>query len=379
MSEKNTVIKKFGKTNAIWFQQTKSFLLLEEPAFDVFQLYSDGVEVEKITEICQQKYGHLEENISQFVDEIIQHIQYYYSPENVDEISKKSLVSDDVQAESVFSTINYKIGEKSITILYGNDYLKFAIHPLIAHLEADVHGNENHVIECFEKDNLLVVKYNGQVVEAFHPDNIEYFTGGIRQLLYSVLFTREYNNWMCMLHASGITSGNQAVLFSAAAGSGKSTISAILKANGYGFLGDDFIATDKNGKAYAFPAAISIKEGSIKTLSEFYPALLETKTVKTFIGKTVKYIPVFNYSEESEKGTSVTAFVFVKFSKTDDYFFEEVEKKEALQLLLAETWVNPEPEIVANFFDWIERTDFYRLVYSETEQALDVVKQIFNK
>ncbi len=379
MNEQKTVVKNFGSTHAIWFQQSKSFLLLEEPAFVVFQLYSGGAETDKITEFCQQKYGYLEEDISQFVDEIIQHIQYYYSPKNTNELSMKSSVSDDIQAESVFSTVNYKIGKKYITILYGSDYLKFAIHPLIAHLEVDNQGSAKYVIECFEKDNLLVTKYNGQIIEAFRPNKVEYFTGGIRQLLYNILFDREYNDWMCMLHASGIVSDNRAVLFSATAGSGKSTISALLKANGYGFLGDDFIATDKNGKAYAFPAAISIKEGSIKTLSKFYPGLSEIQTVKTFIGKTVKYIPVFNISDDSAKGTPVNAFVFVKFSKTDDYVFEEVEKKEALRLLLAETWVNPQPEIVTSFFDWVERTYFYQLVYSETKQALDVVKQVFKE
>lgn len=374
-----TVIKQFKNTRAIWFQQSKSFLLLEEPAFDVFQLYSDEVEKEKIIEICQQKYGHLEGNIPQFVDEIIQHIQYYNNPENVDEISSKSLLPDNIQADSFLTLVNYKIGKKQIAVSYGNEYIKFAIHPLIAHLEIDVQEKSEHIIECFEKDNLLISKYNGEVVEAFHPDKIEYFTGGVRQLMYSVLYDREYNQWMTMLHASGITSGNRAILFFAAAGSGKSTISAILKAHGYGLLGDDFIATDTSGCAYAFPSAISIKAGSIKTLTEYYPELKTNETKKSFIGKLVKYIPVYNTTEWFEAGTPVKAFVSVKYSKTDKHIFEEVDKKEALQLLLKETWVNPEPEIVKSFFNWVEQTTFYKLHYSETGQALDAVSEIFRE
>ncbi|NOR74771.1 MAG: hypothetical protein GQ525_06390 [Draconibacterium sp.] len=374
-----TVIKKFGNTNAIWFQQSKSFLLLEEPAFDVFQLFSDEVEKEKISEICQQKYGHLEGNISQFVDEIIEHIQYYSNTDNLDDISSKSLLPDNIQADSFLPLVNYKIGNKQIAVYYGSEYLKFAIHPLIAHLEIEVQKSPKHIIECFEKDNLLIANYNGKIVEAFSTDKVEYFTGGVKPLMYSILYNRGYYDWMSMLHASGIISNNRAILFSAAAGSGKSTISAILKANGFGYLSDDFIATDEAGNAFAFPAAISIKEGSIKVLSEYYPELLTNKTKTTFIGKSVKYIPVFNISEASYKGTPVEAFVFVKFSKTDKYIFEEVDKKEALQLLLKETWVNPKPEIVSSFFNWVERTPFYKLNYSETSQALDAVKEIFNK
>ena len=312
-------IKKFGNTHAIWFQQSKSFLLLEEPAFDVFKNYFAGVDAEKITEICQQKYGHLEENIPQFVDEIIQLIDYYNNPENSDELSSKSLLPNTIEADSFLPQVNYKIGDKQISVLYDSEYLKFAIHPLITHLVTNNRGSTKHVIECFKSGDLLVAKYNGQVIIAFHPSKIEYFIGGIRQLMYSILFDRDYYDWMNMLHASGITSGNRAILFSAAAGSGKSTISAILKAKGYGFLGDDFIACDTHGNAYPFPSAISIKSGSIKTLAEFYPRLTETKSVQTFIGKTVKYIPVFNISKELGNGVPVVAFVFVEFSKTGEF------------------------------------------------------------
>ncbi len=370
------IIKRFENTFALWFQNSKSFLLLKEPAFDVFQNYVEGVPVEKITKICKKKYGHLESNIPQFVNEIIQHIQYYLNPANNDNLSQKAVVPASVSPKSLLSPVNYKTGNKIVSVYYGSERIKFAIHPLIAHLETDENKDLQHTIECFENDGLLISKYNGKIVEAFRTSDVEYFTGGVRQLMYSILYNTGYNNWMSMLHASGITAGNRAILFSAAAGSGKSTISAILKAHGYGFLGDDFIATGKNGNAFAFPAAISIKEGSVKTLSEFYPELTNVQTVQTFIGKSVKYIPVFNLINEWKKGTPVTAFVFVQFSKSGEFIFENVKKTDALQLLLKETWVNPEPEIVTRFFNWIEKTPFYKLQYSQTQQALDAVKQI---
>ncbi len=370
------IIKRFENTFALWFQNSKSFLLLKEPAFDVFKNYVEGVPVEKITKICKKKYGHLESNIPQFVNEIIQHIQYYLNPANNDNLSQKAVVPASVSPKSLLSPVNYKTGNKIVSVYYGSERIKFAIHPLIAHLETDENKDLQHTIECFENDGLLISKYNGKIVEAFRTSDVEYFTGGVRQLMYSILYNTGYNNWMSMLHASGITAGNRAILFSAAAGSGKSTISAILKAHGYGFLSDDFIATGKNGNAFAFPAAISIKEGSVKTLSEFYPELTNVQTVQTFIGKSVKYIPVFNLINEWKKGTPVTAFVFVQFSKSGEFIFENVKKTDALQLLLKETWVNPEPEIVTRFFNWIEKTPFYKLQYSQTQQALDAVKQI---
>ena len=64
-------------------------------------------------------------------------------------------------------------------------------------------------------------------------------------------------------------------------------------------------------------------------------------------------------------------------SKNKGFVFEKVGKREALQLLLRETWVNPKPEFVSRFFDWIDKLPFYRLLYSETEQALETVQKIF--
>jgi hypothetical protein len=370
------IFRKFNTAHAVWFKKSKSFLLLEEPAFEVLQNYSNGIEKYKIIEICEEKFGHLEANIRQFVDEIIQHIQFCNDPENAVEISVKNTLGDTISAESFLPAVTYKLGEKFITINYESEDLKFAIHPLIAHLESDDTKNSEHNIECFQHNDLLILKHNKKVVEAFHINNMEYFTGATTQLMHSILYGYDFNHWMTMLHASGIYSNNHAILFSAASGKGKSTISAIFKAKGYGYLSDDIIAADNNGKVYPFPAAISIKEGSIEVLSEYFPEISKMDTKETFIGKMVKYIPIQNITPESMNGIPVKAFVFVNYSKSGDFIFEEAEKKQALQTLLKETWVNPTARSVSAFFDWMEETDFYNLQYSNIDEALGVINKI---
>ena len=372
------ILKKIEDSFTIWFKQSKSFLLLEEPAYDVFHLYEKGIQQKEITKICQKKYGDKEEHISQFVSEIIQYIHHYNNPGNQEIISKLSSLKDRAKKVTFLPPVHYKFGTKVVTILYDDEYLKFAIHPLLAHLEVGEIEESSYTLECFQQEEIAILKMNGKLIEAFSVEEMHYYTGAVRQLLYSILCDRDYNDWMAMLHASGIVFNKSAILFSAASGSGKSTISAILKAKGYDYINDDFIATDKNGKVYPFPAAISIKEGSVKVLSEFYPELLNAETKETFIGKMVKYLPVHNISKDLLKGTTVRAFVFVNYTEKDEFIFEKVSKKYALQYLLEETWVNPKPEYVSGFFDWIQRTEFYNLQYSKTEEALDVVQKIFN-
>ncbi len=380
-SSPNTVILKLGYSYATWFQPSKSFVLFEEPAYDVFRLYKQGYSLNHIISVCNEKYGHLEENISAFTHEMIKMIQHLNQPENAVSISLRPSVIKSVPA-SVYSVKTYKIGNKTISMYYQNDFLEFSIHPLFIHL-TDVSltdsesQNSAHKIELFENNRLFFFRYNGQIVDVFKKKHIEYFTGSVKQQIYSILFNKDYNGWMMTLHASGVVKNRQAIMFSAAGGAGKSTISAILKANGYGYLSDDFIAADDNGEVFPFPASISVKEGAAERLSVYYPELKEMNPVRAITGKQVRYLTVRNQTEINNAPYPVKALVFVKFKKSAPYLFEKVEKKDALQLLLKETWVNPDTENVSRFFDWVGKTPFFRLQYSKTNEALEATEKIY--
>ncbi|HSM47493.1 MAG TPA: hypothetical protein VK872_06720, partial [Draconibacterium sp.] len=72
----------------------------------------------------------------------------------------------------------------------------------------------------------------------------------------------------------------------------------------------------------------------------------------------------------------VVGFVFVNYKTGSGFMLSEVNKKEALQLLLKETWVNPKPAFVKAFFDWIEKTTFYRMTYSDNEIMINAIKNL---
>jgi len=368
LTKESFLSKEFDSSNAVWFKKSHSFLLLEEPANFVLKEYASGTGHDELTEKCVGRYGHLEEDIPRFVNEIIGYINYYNNPANKVVISQK----DKRRISHYFPPAKhdkYNMGGQLIFIAYGSEDLQFAIHPLYKHLVSESTESPLHKIECYESGDKLVSVYNGQIHDVIKKENIEYFTGGVRQLLYSILFQIEYESWLCMLHASGVANHNGAILFSAASGKGKSTISAILKAHGYHYVADDQIAIDKTGKAYPFPAAISVKQGSLETLNEYYPELIKQEEKETFIGKKVRYIPVYNNCQ-TKHGYPVRAFVFVNYSTEEPFLFREVEKKQALQLLLEETWVNPREEYVKLFFEWMENTSFYLLQYKNNQDAI---------
>ena len=374
-----TVIKRFGNSHVIWFENSASFVVFEEPAFDVFRLITEGEKTNVIIAYCEKKYGKVEKEISRFVYEIGGIIELFNQKNQRKNRSQKNGLDVNIELPDIQIQKNYQLGSEPITIRFGNETLEWAIHPLFAHLEKDINHTEKHRLELFEHNNTLIFTYNSQITEAFKSKDIEYLTAAVMQQLYSILFRKEYKSWMMALHASGIVKNNQSVLFSATGGSGKSTIAALLKAHGFGYLSDDFVLANKNGEVYPLPTAISVKEGSVTRLSEFYAEITNKKYRETLSGKSVKYIPVHNSDEIRAAPYPVKALVFVQYQDSGNFYFNEVDKKEALEKLLKETWVNPSKEHVSAFFEWVEKIQFYRLRYSKTTDALAAIHQLFEK
>lgn len=370
------ISSEFDAARCIWFRKSKSFVLLEEPAYSVFQMVAEGKSQTGIIKSCREKYGTLERNIEKFVEEITGYIHYYNDPENKVEVSIKDRRINQHQPEKFHSKISYIIGRKPLTLFYCSQYLEYMVHPVFSHLEAKSPESKNNVVQLFENNNLYYYRFNGKNSPAFKGENMEYFTGTVKQQLFSIIYDKNFNDWMMTLHASGVVKNRKAIIFSAAGGSGKSTLAALLKAQGYGYLSDDLVACDKEGRAYPFPAAMSVKEGALKVLADYYPELKNTESELAHTGKQVRYLSVNNAGEISAAPYPVKALVFVSYKKDADFSFRETGKKEALQILLRETWVNPVPSKVKHFFRWIGNTRFYSLQYSDfakAKQAIDVL------
>lgn len=352
--------------------------MLEEPAYAVYLGIAAGETPTEIIQTCRKKYGHLEENIPQFVEEVTEIIYYYNDPGTRITIAVPEPEGFAVPADETLEFVTYRIGETILRVGYPSEWLKQAVHLTIAHLEVPESGNTTQVIRCAEHNDTLCF-YDGQTfTDAFKREDLHYFTGCIRQLMYSKVFGREYTSWMMALHASGVTCHGEALIFSAAGGSGKSTLSAILKAEGWTYLSDDFIMAGENGRVFPFPAAVSVKPGAFEALSAYYPELHETEQQVTRNGRTVKYLPVEMHPGHDGTGFPIRAFVFVQYAPGEPFVAEEISKKEALRDLLVETWVNPDPENIRSFFAWVSGTRFYRLRYSENSQVITFVKQLCN-
>ena len=373
------VIQDFGNVWAVWFKRSGSFLLMEEPAFFVLQLFTGRNETAVIKETCRKKYSSPEAETDTFVDETIQFIIQLNRTKNGNQVSKKKEAKHEPVPEDFSFRSYYKFGKTVIRVDYQDEWLQHLVHPPFTHLETEEQPVSKHHIRCYRSGNLFVVSCNHKITEAFNFNAVEYYKGAILQLIYSIIYKKPFAGWMCMLHASGVYSDNNAIIFSAAAGSGKSTVSAILKANGLGYISDDFIAAAPDGHVYPFPASMSVKEGAFSVLSKYYPELGGKILEKAPTGKMVRYLPVHNFPEKQCNGIRVAGFIFVSYQAGVGFSITEVSKKEALQLLLKETWVNPKPAFTEAFFKWVEKTPFYRMTYSDNDKMSSAIKNMLKK
>lgn len=374
-----TVTKEIGESTAVWFAASRSFVLFEKPAWEVFDKYIHDLPVSEIIDYFICTYNATFEASQGFATEIIDGINRLNDPTNTVYQPPEVRVEYDNYSYPNFSEKYYLIGNTTVCFRYGNEWLMSCFHPTMAHLESNAKSSDQ-LFEVFELNDLLIFRYNGKAVEVFAAENSHYLRGEVSQKLFGALYGIDDHDWMVTLHSAAVSDGKSAIIFPAQAGSGKSTLSAILQAHDFTVLSDDFNAINRmNGFVYRLPLAISVKEGSLKALAPFYPELAEIIPEKAVTGKVVRHLPVANNKPGLPTAFPVKAFVFVKYSEAEPFVFEEVDRREAIQTLLPETWVNPDPENVAQFFNWFDGISFYRLQYSDYHDALDAISLLFKK
>ncbi len=99
--------------------------------------------------------------------------------------------------------------------------------------------------------------------------------------------------------------------------------------NTFNYCYNDFIAAYVDGNVYPFPAAVSVKSGAVKALSEYYPELKQKISQKAHTGKSVKYLPIDNANEIKSAPFNVKAVVFVNYNLSGPFIFKEAGKREA--------------------------------------------------
>lgn len=88
-------------------------------------------------------------------------------------------------------------------------------------------------------------------------------------VLESILYYKLLQQGVLLMHSSGVSRDKKGYLFPAYGGTGKTTLLLSLLANGYRFLGDDFVLVDPSeNRVYPYPRPLHIFTYNVRNLND---------------------------------------------------------------------------------------------------------------
>jgi hypothetical protein len=191
--------------------------------------------------------------------------------------------------------------------------------------------------------------------------------GAIHELLLEALHPNV--KWLALLHASAVTRGNSALLFTAPSGSGKSTLVTSLVYDGYDYLSDDCAGISVGDhRVWPFPLGINLKRGSRDVIA--IPRDFKVIEITGVARRDRILVPP--PEAWTQPPVCLHAVVFPQYVAGSTPKLERLTAIDALTRLLTDRVYLGDPltaRRISRFLRWVEATPFYTLVYGDLTAA----------
>lgn len=366
------ITKNIEDKSILWFSKNNQYAIVEPIVTEIIQQlnsnYPHYLIVDHLTSTLD-----IPKNIAK---DFIGDIQSTFLEKIKSELSeRKDLI---VTKPKEYSHIKeYQIGERIIQFYYQSEKELNFIHSKIAHLEIKNNNNSDVLFFIFSDQNMTFLFQNELNIGSWNENELHFFEGKVFMKLVEAVFEKPEPEWMGVFHASAVEKNNSTLLLFGDSGNGKSTSLALLHAHGFTCVADDFVPIDSEGFIRSFPAAISIKPGSLKVLSKYYPDLDDHKThhLKR-LNKFVKYIPNNNFNTKIK--LPCKALIHIKYDANINLNIEQVSSLKTFESLLPDTWISPLENNVITFLEWFEKIPCYQLTYRNNQKMIEIIDKIFN-
>ena len=373
------ITKKLSSSRIVWFEPSNRWVYLEEPAWYVYSMIRRHESSETIVRRFYSRYGLSCEESMRFVLEISGALKKLEEPLPVVPMDRPSSSVINSLKFKPFTTRFYLMNKRFISVSYGSDISEYYIHPPLAHLETNYAKKITAHFDIFEHENLPVIRKKGDSGFASSGMDFSQIKKKLFMELANLIHNKTHEKWMSFLHASGISNGKETILLSSASGSGKSTMAALLHAENFDLVSDDFIPLDvRNKHAWPFPAAISVKKGAFSVLSPHYGNLHDPDyNIYPHAHSTIRFLRPLPAKPFSYKPLPVKSIIFIKYNQECSDSLTPLPVPEALTLFHEQAWVSHNPSHARAFINWFVKLKCWRMEYSDSEKAMDRVKEIF--
>lgn len=357
-----------------WFQSINEYVIFEKETAAIIKLLQEGIPAKEIAVSLASTMEAPLEDIQNLIKKLSDE---FLNPQEKDSIPKENLLITPNKPAQFEISETYVINDVVCKVSFLSKKERELVHPKFEHLSVSDSINYHHLFEVFIKKNKVILFVDDTFIGAWFPKDVHYFQGKFSMELIQKIHQKEEAKWLGVFHASAVSDGKTSILFLGDSGNGKSTSLALLQANGFNCLADDFVPiAAENSEVYSFPAAISVKKNSIPILLPLYPKLAETTEYHlTRLNKIVRYLPPNNSDYKAH--LPCKKLVFIKYNPTSDLQVNPISKLDAFEQLIPDSWLSPLPKNAAIFLDWFAKMDCYQIIYSDNDRMIATVRELF--
>ncbi|HEY3371581.1 MAG TPA: hypothetical protein VGK10_12065 [Prolixibacteraceae bacterium] len=363
-------------TYVVWLDPARQFMQLKAPAFGVLKDWTNQVPEIEIIRNCAHDYKLRMADAWQFVVDVKQQLRSLLSGERADEPLSPCREAIALPDYASFTARYYEINGLNFLFRYSHPELEALIHPGFGYLENQYPRREpDHLLELYYNGQQACLQLDNQKCWSCPDTDLPHFVGLVNMQLLNCIHDRDDDHWMGAVHASAVSAGKGAVLFTAPSGCGKSTFAAMLMHRGYQVLSDDFSPLSRSPSlVYPFPEAISVKDRSLELLQAHFPSLaLKTNSLPYQVKEI--FLPIAKGMLPAPE--PVRAIVFLNYSQEGEQAFSKLPNLEAMDRFLQQLWLTPSAEVAAQFMDWFFQIPCYTLNYSDTTKAINDISNLF--
>ena len=371
---KQIITKKLEDKEIVWFQEANRYLLVEQTAANIINDLYYKEDPKSIATKLNNKIDIPIDVALEFIQKIKNDIVI---PNTIGHKVEETNLSYKIPEKFSFEKF-YLINSKIFKVFFSNEFELSLIHPKIAHLEVKQHSIIDFTFQVFNYSKKTFLILDSKLIGSWSVEDIHYFQGKFSMKIIECIYEKEEKDWMGVFHASALNYNKNTLLILGDSGDGKSTSLALLQAQGFQCIADDFVPIDISKKIHTFPAGISIKKNSLPVLLNYYPELKNSAEYHySRLNKTVRYLPPknINYHEKN----LCKALVFIKYDSNTDFEISKISSLEAFEKLVPDSWISPIPKNATTFLEWFEKLPCYQLTYSNNKKMYAAVKDIFEK
>lgn len=361
---------KFGNYILLWFKKSNTYNVIDSNFYDFLEAYFKADNKGYFKSLISNY------NISESEDDIFKSITHFLNDCNKD---KEQIIyndSDYIKKNTPISK-TIKVFNQIVTLHFDLEIVQKTIFPYVSHLEV---LNETLVTDInfffYLDSGYLYLHQDDDFILKTPKLDYHVLQGKFIFRLICAIHNKKESDWLATFHACTIANEDSSILITGVSGKGKSTLSAILASSSFNLVADDVspLSVD-NLEFYLNPVAVSLKKGSFDTIKSI---VLEFDNIPSITFNKSKgeqkYIP---FKTPEKKHYPCKAIVLVNYKQNSETILKKAELPDVLKAFLLDSWISPKEHHAELFLQWLKKQQFYSLTYSNNNEAINTINQIF--